>query len=77
MQPSYEQIRQLAQALPEEQRLSLANSLWESATEGGDAVIAEAWSEEIASRAAEVRAGSASTTSLEEFDVKLRAAVEQ
>jgi putative addiction module component (TIGR02574 family) len=59
MQPSFEKIRQLAHALPEEQRIELANSLYESVEppEANDAEIEAAWSDEIKRRLDEIDSG--------------------
>jgi putative addiction module component (TIGR02574 family) len=61
MQHSYEEIRQIAHALPEDQRIQLANSLYESvASDEEQASAAEvevAWSEEIKRRLDEIDSG--------------------
>ena len=75
MPRSFEEVRQLAQELPEDQRLLLVNSLLESLHGEGsasDAEIAAAWDEEIARRVGEIKAGAAATCSAEELAVDLR-----
>jgi putative addiction module component (TIGR02574 family) len=65
MPHTYEEVRQLAQELPTEERILLANSLWESVdTEECDATEAEveaAWGEEIERRIAEIDSGTVQT----------------
>jgi len=79
MAPSFEQVRQLAQQLPEDQRIQLANSLWESVdTEEADvteAEIAAAWDGEIERRVAEIEAGTAVTYTLQDIEADLRTIV--
>jgi hypothetical protein len=79
MPHTYEEVRQFAHELPEEQQILLANSLWESAfageAEASDAEIAEAWDAEIAQRVGEIKAGTAVTYSLQEVEADLRAIV--
>jgi putative addiction module component (TIGR02574 family) len=76
MAHSYEEVQQIASELPEDQRILLANSLWESIErEEFDATEAEvdaAWDAEIRRRVAEIKAGSAVTYSLEEVEADLR-----
>ena len=76
MQHTYEEVQQFAFELPEDQRIQLANSLWESA-EADEAEIAAAWETEIAHRVVEVKAGTAVTCTLEEVEADLRAIVGQ
>jgi putative addiction module component (TIGR02574 family) len=80
MPHTYEEVRQIAQELPEDQRILLANSLWESVdSEEGDATAAEidaAWDGEIARRVSEIKAGTAVTYSLDEVAAELRSIVE-
>lgn len=76
MRHTYEEVRQFAQELPEDQRILLANSLWESADATEDeAEVASAWKPEIARRVEEVKAGTAVTYSLAEVEADLRAVV--
>jgi hypothetical protein len=87
MPHTYEEVRQFAHELPEDQQILLANSLWESAFAGEaeagdgeiagawDAEIAGAWDAEIAHRVGEIRAGTAVTCSLQEVEADLRAIV--
>jgi putative addiction module component (TIGR02574 family) len=76
MAHTYEEVRQIAQGLPEDERIQLANSLWESVDiEESDATEAEidaAWDGEIERRVAEIKAGTAVTYSLDEAAVELR-----
>jgi putative addiction module component (TIGR02574 family) len=75
MHRSYEQVRQLASELSDDQRLMLANAMLESLNEAAsanDAELSAAWSEEIARRVAEIKAGTASTCSLDEMAADLR-----
>jgi putative addiction module component (TIGR02574 family) len=77
MPHTFEEVQQIAHELPTEQRILLANSLWESVdTEGSDTTEAEveaAWGEEIERRVAEIDAGTAVTYSWEEVVKPLRA----
>jgi putative addiction module component (TIGR02574 family) len=77
MQHTFEEVQQFAQELPEDERIRLANSLWESAGGGADeateAEIAAAWEPEIARRVEEIKAGTAVTYSLAEVEAELRA----
>jgi len=74
MPHSYEEVQHFARALPEAQRIRLANSLWESTQdETGDAEIAAAWEPEIARRVEQIKAGTAVTCSLAEIETDLRA----
>jgi putative addiction module component (TIGR02574 family) len=76
MQHTFEEVRQFARELPEDQRILLANSLWESAEAGQDeAEITAAWEPEIARRVEEIKAGTAVAYSLAEVEADLRAVV--
>lgn len=79
MQHTYEEVRQFAHELPEDQQVMLANSLWECAVafedKVGEAEIAAAWGPEIAHRVEEIKAGAAVTYSLQEVEADLRAIV--
>ncbi len=61
MEHSYEEVHQLAHSLPEEQRIQLANSLFESVreddAEGSEAEVAAAWDAEIKRRLDEIDSG--------------------
>ena len=61
MEHSFEEVHKLAHALPEEQRIQLANSLYESVAtdeeEGSEAEITAAWDEEIRRRLDEIDSG--------------------
>jgi putative addiction module component (TIGR02574 family) len=74
MQHTFEEVQQFAQELPEDQRILLANSLWESAG-ASEAEIAAAWEPEIARRVDEIKAGTAVTYSLAEVEADLQAVV--
>lgn len=58
---SYEEVRQIAHELPEEQRIMLANSLLERALpaedEASESQIAAAWDQEIQRRLGEMDSG--------------------
>lgn len=77
MPHTYEEVRQFAQELPEDQQIQLANSLWERAAavedEAGEAEITAAWGAEIAHRVEQIKAGTAVTYSLQEVTADLRA----
>ena len=77
MPHTYEEVRQFAQELPEDEQIQLANSLWERAVAGEDeaseAEIAAAWGAEIAQRVEQIKAGTAMTYSLQEVAADLRA----
>jgi len=79
MPHTYEEVRQTACELPEDQRVLLAESLWESLDleeiDASDAEIDAAWDGEIARRVAEIKAGTAVTYSLQEVEADLRAIV--
>ena len=80
MQHSLEQIRQLAQELPEDQRLLLANSLLESVSDQAaatEAQLAAAWDQEIVRRVTEIKAGTAATCSLDDLTSDLRSIVDR
>ena len=81
MPHTYEEVRQLAHELPENQRIQLANSLWESVDfEESDATETEieaAWGEEVERRVAEIAAGTAVTYSWEEVEGPLLARLAQ
>ncbi len=79
MPHTFEEVRQLAFELPEDQRILLANALWESMEikecDATDAEIEAAWGEEVERRVAEVEAGTAVTYSWEEVEADLRGIV--
>jgi putative addiction module component (TIGR02574 family) len=69
MAHSYEEVHQLAQELPADQRIMLANALWESvdaAEEVTEAEVAAAWDEEINRRLEEIDSGKVEMIPLEE-----------
>jgi putative addiction module component (TIGR02574 family) len=77
MQYTLDELQQFARELPEDQRMLLANSLWESVDAGeeeaNEAEVAASWQPEIARRVEEIKAGTAVTYSLEEVEAELRA----
>lgn len=80
MQHSFEEVRQIAHDLPEDQRLLLANSLLESAS--GQGAFAEAqfvadWDEEIARRVADIKSGTAAACSAEDLASDLSSIVDR
>jgi putative addiction module component (TIGR02574 family) len=74
MQHTFEEVQQFARELPEDQRILLATSLWES-TDASEAEITAAWEPEIARRVEEIKSGTAVTYSLAEVEADLRAVV--
>lgn len=71
MEHSYEEVHQLAHSLPEEQRIQLANSLYESIdTEdeatGSESEVAAAWDAEIKRRLDEIDSGAVQMIPLED-----------
>jgi putative addiction module component (TIGR02574 family) len=68
MQHTYEEVQQIAHELPEDQRVQLANSLWESVgSETDDAAeIEAAWDGEIKRRLDEIDSGSVELVPLED-----------
>ena len=75
MQHTYEEVRQIACALPEDQRVLLANSLWESV--GSDtetpAAIEAAWDGEIKRRLDEIDSGAVELVPLEDVLARMDA----
>jgi putative addiction module component (TIGR02574 family) len=70
MQPSFEEVEKLAHALPEDQRIRLANSLYESVAEeeqGSESEIEAAWGDEIKRRLDEIDSGKVEMISHEKF----------
>jgi putative addiction module component (TIGR02574 family) len=67
-----QELLQKALSLPENERAELAGTLIASLDSAVDPDSDAAWQEEIARRAAEVRAGRVSTTSWEEVQHKAR-----
>jgi putative addiction module component (TIGR02574 family) len=70
MEHSYEEVHQLAHALPEDQRIQLANSLYQSVSdaeqEASEAEIAAAWDDEIKRRLDEIDSGAVKMIPLED-----------
>lgn len=76
MEHSYEEIHKLAHSLPEEQRIELANSLYESIDadeEASEAEVDAAWDEEIKRRLDEIDSGKVRMIPHEEVMAGLRA----
>jgi putative addiction module component (TIGR02574 family) len=70
MEHSYEEVHQLAHALPEDERIQLANSLYESVSadeeQASEAEITAAWGDEIKRRLDEIDSGAVKMTPLED-----------
>jgi putative addiction module component (TIGR02574 family) len=70
MQHSFEEVSQIAHTLPEEQRIQLANALYESVASdedtGSEAEIAAAWDDEIKRRIDEIDSGAVRMIPLED-----------
>lgn len=69
MRPSFEEVEKLAHALPEDQRIRLANSLYESVGEeeqASEAEIEAAWGDEIKRRLDEIDSGEVKMIPLED-----------
>ncbi len=77
MQHTYEEVRQIASELPEEQRIRLASSLWESVGADADsmAVIKAAWDEEIKRRLDEIDSGAVDLIPLEDVLARMDARI--
>lgn len=76
MQPSFEEIQKLANALPEDQRIRLANSLYESVAgeeKASEAEVEAAWGDEIKRRLDEIDSGKVKMISHDEFMAHLNA----
>ncbi len=77
MPHTYEEVRQIAYELPQEQRIQLANSLWESVDterhEEADENVEAAWKAEVDRRVSEDEAGIGTDLSWEEVVQPLRA----
>ena len=77
MQRTYEEVRQIACELPEDQRVLLANSLWESI--GSDTVdpaaIEAAWDGEIKRRLDEIDSGAVELVPLEDVLARMDARI--
>ncbi len=61
MSRSYEEVRKIAHTLPEDQRILLANSLWESVVSvenvADGSEVSAAWNDEIKRRLDEIDSG--------------------
>lgn len=79
MAHTYDEVQQIARELPPDQRILLADSLWESVERGvfdaSDAEVDAAWDAEIGRRVAGIKTGSAVTCSFAEVEADLRAIV--
>lgn len=79
MQPSFDEIRQLAHALPERLRIELADSLYESVAPAkepeNDAEIEAAWGEEIKRRLDEIDSGAVRMIPMEEVLARMDARI--
>lgn len=76
MPRSYEEVRQIVQELPEDQRILLVNDLLEDASGDPQASLAEieaSWKAEVERRVAEADAGRGASVSWEEVEAPLRA----
>jgi putative addiction module component (TIGR02574 family) len=77
MQHTYEEVSQIASELPEDQRILLANSLWESV--GSDAVpaveVEAAWDGEIKRRLDEIDSGAEQLVPLEDVLARMDARI--
>ena len=70
MQPPFEEVEKLARALPEDQRIRLANSLYESVSDeeqASEAEVEASWGDEIKRRLDEIDSGNVKMISHEEF----------
>ena len=76
MSPDSKRILEEAMRLPPGERADLAGRLLESIEPGEDAGIEEAWSQEIARRVRELKAGRAKTIPWSEVKEQLRAIVD-
>jgi putative addiction module component (TIGR02574 family) len=79
MEHSYDEVHRLAHALPEEERIRLANSLYDRVAmtedEESEAEVATAWDAEIKRRLDEIDSGSAEMISEEEFFARMDARI--
>lgn len=76
MQPSFEEVEKLAHALPEEQRIRLANSLYESVAEEeqvSEAEVEAAWGDEIKRRLDEIDSGKVELIPMDEVLARMDA----
>jgi putative addiction module component (TIGR02574 family) len=73
MPHSYEEARQIAHELPVDQRILLANSLWESVDRDSDdaAAIEAAWDGEIKRRLDEIDSGAVELVPLEDVIARM------
>lgn len=78
MAHTFEEIRQIASELPEEQRIQLANSLWESvdACEEESRSTESAWDSEIKRRLDEIDSGEVELAPLEEVLARMDARIQ-
>jgi putative addiction module component (TIGR02574 family) len=75
MQHTFEEASQIAHSLPEDQRIQLANALYESVAheepEGTEAEITAAWEDEIKRRLDEIDSGAVQMIPGEEVMAKM------
>jgi putative addiction module component (TIGR02574 family) len=78
MPRSYEEVRQIAYELPEEQRILLANSLWDSVETAEDeaAAIEAAWDGEIKRRLDEIDTGAVKMVPLDDVLARMDARIQ-
>jgi len=77
MPHTYEEVRQIAYELPEDQRILLAHSLWESvdSDSGNAAQIEAAWDVEIKRRLDEIDTGAVQMAPLEDVLARMNARI--
>jgi putative addiction module component (TIGR02574 family) len=77
MPHSLDEVRQLAYELPEDQRILLANSLWESvgSDSGNAAQIETEWDGEIKHRLGEIDSGAVEMAPLEDVLARMDARI--
>jgi putative addiction module component (TIGR02574 family) len=78
MQHTFEEVRQIAYELPEEQRILLANSLWDSVETAEDeaAAIEAAWDGEIKRRLDEIDTGAVKMVPLDDVLARMDARIQ-
>jgi putative addiction module component (TIGR02574 family) len=76
MEHSYDEVHQLAHSLPEEERIRLANSLYDSIGAEGEeseAEVSAAWDAEIKRRLDEIDSGAVKMVQLEDVLARMEA----
>jgi putative addiction module component (TIGR02574 family) len=78
MPRSFEEVRQIAFELPEDQRILLASSLWEAIDSGTDdaATVEAAWDGEIKRRLDEIDSGAVELVPLEDVLARMDARIQ-